>query len=515
MKKLIIFSLCAVAAMAAVSCSNKENAEAPASQRVPATINAVAQATSKMTIDALQTSWEAGDAVSVFDIEGKSEGRFTASAAGTKVAFGGTKASEDDLLYYAIYPANDAAVYDAEAATIKTTIPCEQDGTISSALAFAQNDGDDNFVFYNVTSVVKFTIPETETDIEKVIFVADSSRTIAGDVVVKLDEFTSVASEAEDAAKYAIVVVTNGDKPLTPGDKYISVLPGTCAGTLVFAKKDGSVRYAAAKPVSYRTYKVNTIKNLGTANITWVKGAAWGVYSVAMDKAKGINKKVLFAQGNVQYNGTTGEWRISSDPVNGIHEYNTESWIEHFFWNNADIPTGYAEDRTQKTWSEAGDWSKKIGAGWSMFTQAEANFIAVVSSGASNHRESKKVVSQAWATARISDANMKFCIWYPDGYPGPFLSKDGFTEVTEDELNALQDKGCVIIACDSAVEYKNSNFVFSGNNLGNVSWLWTQSRRSAAGAAAALRFNFTSTNEVKTANLLNAAYNVRPMYEIK
>ena len=80
MKRIIIVSLCAVAALASVSCASLEVNQETLGLRVPAVINATAGSGTRATIDGLQISWEAGDKISVFDAAGKAEGAFTANA---------------------------------------------------------------------------------------------------------------------------------------------------------------------------------------------------------------------------------------------------------------------------------------------------------------------------------------------------------------------------------------------------------------------------------------------------
>jgi hypothetical protein len=505
MKKIIIISLCAIAAMASVSCARLEvNQEIPG-LRVPAIINATAGVSTRATIDGLQTSWEAGDKISVFDATGKAEGFFTADAAGTSVSFSGTK-EEGDVLKYAVYPANENAT--CTAGVFTTTIPGEQDGTISNALAVAE-ESDGSFAFLNAASVIKITIPAEETAINFVAFLADNAAAIAGDVTVSMTDLKAVASTEESAVKYSRVSVYRDGKPLS-GDLYLTVIPGEYTGTIVFGKKDGTVRYAATVKVAAKNYAVDRIKNFGTvANLSWVKGAVPGVFT--MDAA---GRKALMSQGFIRYNAANESWTIA-DTFTRLTSFDASGVIEVFKWNNADTPT-VATDHGTADWRDEGDWAKKLDqTGWKIGTHSDYEFCLRQTSKTTDSRETYKLVRQCLSLVKVADGEY-YTILYPDGWAGGFAAFTASSEVpgvtmTIDELKALEDKGCAI--------FGHGGYLNKGNT---ITWkaatqmnLWT-TVRTGSKVANAFRFVYTSGNWTRLYKGLETSYGycARPYYEV-
>lgn len=497
MKKMLIVSLCAVAAMAAVSCAKSEIGAPAFGARVPAVVNAVAGNTSKLTIDGLQTSWEMGDAISVFDVTGKSEGTFTTEDSGTNVSFTGTK-GEGDVLKYAIFPANPDAT--CAGGVFSTTIPAEQDGTIASAIAVAE-ESDGTFEFLNAASVIKITIPEEMTGINFIAFTANS--TIAGDVVVR--DLTAEPSDAEDAVNYTRVSIYNNGSELT-GDQYLTVIPGTYAGTVVLGKKDGAVRYTAAVKLEAKNYIVDRIKNFGAVSdisTTWIKNAVPGVFSLNEEGGK-----TLIAQGDIRYNVETEVWRIA-DTFENLTSYSTvEGEIDLFRWNNANTPIATTDYGATRTWADEGDWTKKLPeSGWSIRSNAEQKYIFET-------RQKSKIVKQTLGMAYVgtADVNRKYLIFYPDGWAGSVLSATACdTAITVEELLKLEDQGCVICGLCHRITKAG---VYEGTCEQRYIW---STDRSKAKIVFLYRFLFSSGKFISEARTLESAYGftVRPFYEIK
>ena len=529
MKKITYILVCAAAAVAAASCSKTEQ-NVSNSDRVDATINATIPST-KVTIDGITTSWTTGDKMTVFDLNGTSEGEFTATNSGTTAAFSGTKATEDDILMFAIYPANSAATCQSEQNKVYTSIPTVQDGSISNALIAGVSDGDDNFTFANVCSVLKLTI--TDTDITTITFVSTSTlvpeteatyeaNPIAGDVAVNCADPENIALEWSDldgAKQYSSIMIKNADgSALTPGDKYIALYPGTYEGTLVFGKKDGSVRYAAGINFNSREFAQNKIRNFGTANFTWVPNAIAGVFSLGNDT------RVLFAQGNIMYQTTTATWKIN-DTYESLYQYNTEAtgyWIEHFNWNNANTPddvvTDYAKVAGERGyWDEEGDWSKKVGDGkWEIFDINQISYL--FDFGKDLTRSAKAKVGQAVGIVKLD--GRFYTVVYPDGWTGEYFSKTAYPtsdNVTAEELEALQDLGCMVLSCGG----HRARSTAALQDLGKVGQYWTCTWKSGSnetrGVASAARFIYTgATPSMKEGGLeSDRGFLVRPYYPLE
>ena len=496
MKKMLFVCLCAVVAMAAVSCAKSEIGAPAFGARVPAVVNAVAGNTSKLTIDGLQTSWEMGDAISVFDVTGKSEGTFTTEDSGTNVSFTGTK-GEGDVLKYAIFPANPDAT--CAGGVFSTTIPAEQDGTIASAIAVAE-ESDGTFEFLNAASVIKITIPEEMTGINFIAFTADTK--IAGDVVVK--DLTAEPSDAEDAVNYTRVSIYNNGSELT-GDQYLTVIPGTYSGYVVLGKKDGNVRYSAAVKVASKEFKVDRIKNFGTPSevgTNWVKNAVPGIFSISADGVK-----AFIAQGEIRYNVETEAWRIA-DTFERLTTYDiTAGEIDLFRWNNAATPIATTDYGTKVTaWSPAGDWTTKLPeSGWSIRPEADYTHLL----------KNRTNVAATFGLVYVGteDSNTKYVVIYPDGWAGHCSEKTKFSDaVTMDELKAMEDKGCAVCGLGNIITKKGTldttpTYYFWATN-------WTKS-----GVVRSYRFYY-DTNKATWINEGRGieskyAFPVRPFYEIK
>ena len=113
----------AAAVVTAISCSNKDNLEPAASERVPMQFAAGTPALTKTAIaeDGTSVVWSEGDAIGIFDTqinefnlidgEGTSEGSFSGLAL-------------PDAEYYALYPYDEAA--SISGGVISATLPSAQ-----------------------------------------------------------------------------------------------------------------------------------------------------------------------------------------------------------------------------------------------------------------------------------------------------------------------------------------------------------------------------------------------------
>lgn len=503
--------MCAVAAMASFSCVKSEMTDDMISGPVRVEINASSSVSTKLTIDMLQTSWEAGDKISLFDTRGMYEGDFEASASGTNVVFTGEMFDDADILKVAIFPANENASYFPSTNSISTVIPAEQCGKISTCLSVAENGGNNNFAFLNAASVIKVTIPESEAGINFISFTADNNATIAGDVVINMDGNapTAAPSTEAEAAKYSRIIVYNDGEPLV-GDQYITVIPGDYSGTLVFGKTENSCRYASAKIVDTKTYSVNKIKNFGTAaNLDWVKGAVTGVFTVG-----GEGKKVLMSQGYIRYNTTADSWSIAESfkPLTYTADANE---IELFSWNNADNPK---EIKVATNEWGVGDWSAKLPqSGWSILNSSEVEYLCRVA-GSNPDRQKAGLVKQAVGLAHIGSSATKnlYVILYPDGWAGDVIPDNDIfaTQVTEADLKALEDKGCAILA--------GGDNVSKSGGIAKTCYMvfWTSSSsKSKSGVLIATAYRLFNNSGALVRDLktleTNYGYRARASYEIK
>ena len=495
---MILVSLCAVAAMASVSCQKSEINSVATGSRVKAVINAVSGHTTKLTIDGLQTSWAVGDSICVFDYLGKFEGIYLAESAGTSAKFTGTK-GEGDILKYAVSPANSNAT--CVEGVIRTTIPSEQDGTITNAISVAIED-DGIFAFENAASVLKITIPMEMDDINFICFTSDSL--IAGDVDI-IDN-VAVPSASEDAVKYKRVSIYKDGAPLS-GSYYLTVIPGNYPGVVTLGRKDGTVRSAVAIKVAAKDYSINKIHNFGEvkSTTTWVANALPGVYSL---DAEGT--KALFAQGDIRYNVENKTWRIADTFVNlttnpkGAYE----GEIDLFMWNDATEPGLYKTNfgNINASWTNEGDWTKKLPVtGWSVLSINKIRYLFATRVGCE-----KQVFGFAYIGT--PDVNRKYIIFYPDGWAGPVLNGTACdTAVTAEDLQKLEDQGCAV--CGMCHTMKKD---FSWQEANEQRIFWSNELKSK-GSGLLYRFLFSKGALVAEPKNLETTYGYafRPMYEIK
>ena len=170
-KNLLTIVLLGTAAAAAISCSNKDNLEPAASERVPMQFSAGTPAITKTAIaeDGTSVVWSEGDAIGIFDTQinkfdliagdGTSEGRFSGFAL-------------PDAEYYALYPYDETA--SIAGGIISATLPSAQystaDGTFSTMLnpAVAKADASNSLAFDYVAAMMKVNVTGVTGDVKSI-----------------------------------------------------------------------------------------------------------------------------------------------------------------------------------------------------------------------------------------------------------------------------------------------------------------------------------------------------------
>ena len=267
MKKFSSLFLCAVAAMAAVSCSKEIQNEQPTPEveLFPMTITATSTDTKTELVDQVSIKWLTTDKLSVFDGTGNRE--FTSTGEGKTVEFDGEVA--EAATYYALYP------YNAEASisgtTVNTTLSANQpakagsfaDGfNINAAAAAATED----FHFTNVLSVAKLSVADTNLDGHSIASITlTSTYNLAGDVVVSYgDNITAAAGT--NAVKEVTLTSESG---LVDGDYYFCLLPNA-GGEITLTFTDTNGMTATKTATLTKPFTAGTVKNLGSVkNLTW------------------------------------------------------------------------------------------------------------------------------------------------------------------------------------------------------------------------------------------------------
>lgn len=248
-KNLLTLVLLETAAAAAISCSNKDNLEPAASERVPMQFSAGTPAITKTAIaeDGTSVVWSEGDAIGIFDTQinkfdliagdGTSEGRFSGFAL-------------PDAEYYALYPYDETA--SIAGGIISATLPSAQystaDGTFSTMLnpAVAKADASNSLAFDHVAAMMKVNLTGVTGDVKSISLSADKSLAGAYTVDMSADTWSAVAAVSEDAAGVTLTGQDGGN--LAAGPYYLVVLPGEYGSmTLTVTFADGTTGTYSSK----------------------------------------------------------------------------------------------------------------------------------------------------------------------------------------------------------------------------------------------------------------------------
>lgn len=271
MKKSLILSIAAVAAVTVLSCQ-KENAQissevtpeietskevTPNPNFVPTqamafvgTTDSEADLGTKTSIDGTSVKWAANEGIYLFD--GVAPRAFTSdnNDVASTVNFEGNASSVDK--YYAIYPSGKISTVESKK-EIATTIPTFQAATANSfapkanvAVAYSETDptGDAALQFKNIAAVVKFKINAENTDVRKVRLDAINGEDMTGAMNVTFNA-DGTFSTASDPANSESCVILESDSDLDPAQTYyMAIKPGTYAGgfKITLIRANGSFR---------------------------------------------------------------------------------------------------------------------------------------------------------------------------------------------------------------------------------------------------------------------------------
>ena len=267
MKKISTLFLCAVAAMAAVSCSKEIQNEQPSPEveLFPMTITATSTDTKTQLVDRVSIKWLATDELSVFD--GVDNQKFTSKGEGKTVEFEGEAAQA--ATYYALYPYDEAA--ELTGTTVTTSLLDEQPavaGTFADGLNINASSAaaTDDFHFTNVLAVAKINVSAANLDGHTIKTVELSSTyPLAGDMVVTYGE-TITAAAGVNSVKTVSLVSSEG---FAEGDYYFCVVPNA-GGEITLTFTDTEDKVATKTANLSNPFTAGTIKNLGS-----VKGLTW------------------------------------------------------------------------------------------------------------------------------------------------------------------------------------------------------------------------------------------------
>lgn len=247
MKKLL-YTILAVAAVVAASCSKNTDPNAQGHQNlVTVSVKAYAIDDSKTVIDGQKVNWEAGDKISVFDSNTLTNYEFTALDSGSLSDFTGDvdpSFLEADS-YLAVYPYNEnnSVADDAAfaAGKVETNIPALQYAPVGSAdpaaiVTVAKCGQERSFSFKHVCGFVRLTLKASdnitsvkligEPDMDSETNLCDA---FVGDVTVTVgDEPALELSTSRSKTGLVELCPAEGDT-FVDGEYYIAVAPVTMA----------------------------------------------------------------------------------------------------------------------------------------------------------------------------------------------------------------------------------------------------------------------------------------------
>ena len=239
MKKIYIL-LCALAALAAASCTEKEDF-APAGEKVTREFTTVLTKTTLHT-DGATVYWEDTDAISIFDgvsnnqfdIQGYDNGSPSASA-----TFSGT-VDAGATSFYAVYPY--AAGNALAGSTLTAEVPAAQTlkaGSFQSgaAVAVAYTTGN-SLTFHQATAILQVTLDTDMNNVESIEFSGNNNEYVAGAVDVAMNTSNGAITSVTPGTESKKVTLTGS---FSAGETYyLSFIPQDFTnGVTVLVNFDG------------------------------------------------------------------------------------------------------------------------------------------------------------------------------------------------------------------------------------------------------------------------------------
>lgn len=269
MNKKMAFALGLVSLLA---CSQEGiQVDEPTPNLVKKTFNARTVGTkTELGTDGRAVLWSTDDQINIFDETAScaSYSPFTVSQAGASASFEGY-VDESATEFYALYPYDADATWDASTLTLTTSLSHKQTGVEggfenNTNLAVAKADGA-NMSFHNLCVLLRLTV--SSSDITEIVLKANNSEKLAGDVTVVFDEDGN-ADIDEDATGVSWSKVQllpeSGSSTFTPGTYNIVVLPfGLKDGLTVNVTKTDDKVYSKAKKLA-ATGSAGYLFELGT-----------------------------------------------------------------------------------------------------------------------------------------------------------------------------------------------------------------------------------------------------------
>ena len=227
MKKIHIL-LCALAALAAASCTEKEVDITVTGGKVAREFTTVLTKTTLHT-DGATVYWEDTDAISIFD--GTSSNNKFDIKDYTSPSASATFSGEVDAAateFYAVYPY--AAGNALAGSTLTAVVPAAQTlkaGSFQSgaAVAVAYTTGN-SLAFHQATAVLGITLADYMADVESIEFYGNNNESVAGAFEVAMNTSTGAITSVTHGTGSKTVALTKGEGTFVAGQTYyLSFIP--------------------------------------------------------------------------------------------------------------------------------------------------------------------------------------------------------------------------------------------------------------------------------------------------
>lgn len=258
MKTLHLFFGSLAAALAIASCS-KEAVDASSKAKasfVDVTVKASVPET-KVMLDDATPLWTKGDQIGVFTEDLVLCPPFTANTGGTSsTTFSGQK-PEYSILSTAFFPYDASATFSKSGVCL--TLPQKQSGTVADAIMVGTGNERDGFVFRNVCSLLRMSLPAS-LNVRKVEIVR--SDRVSGPFTVDTGTFGVTATEP---ASYLDSRAEISATSILSGEYVLAVLPSSSKKLeMALTNGAGKVAFVNTTFPSGNAFVAGRIKNLGS-----------------------------------------------------------------------------------------------------------------------------------------------------------------------------------------------------------------------------------------------------------
>ena len=272
MKTLHLFFGSLAAALAIASCSKEAvevASEAPASF-VDVTVKASVPET-KVTLDGATPLWTKGDKIGVFTEDLVLCPPFTANAGGASSTTFSRQKPEYSVLTTAFFPYDASATFSKSGVCL--TLPRVQSGTVADAIMVGTGNEKDGFVFRNVCSLLRMTLPAS-LNVRKVEIVR--SDRVSGPFTVDTGTFGVTAKEPDSYLDNRAEISAAS---ALSGEYVLAVLPSSSKKLeMALTNGAGKVAFVSTTFKSGNAFVSGRIKNLGSfpASLTFYDAALVG-----------------------------------------------------------------------------------------------------------------------------------------------------------------------------------------------------------------------------------------------